>query len=108
MECPSSLWWNGSVLYIVIPSLQILMSEQGEKFGDTKKRLQARIGVSDKDLVKYRFALIQAPTSNQPSYIEDGTSVLYSASGFLTRFHRGHDLRAPIRLRMRPRLRPHR
>jgi len=43
----------------------------GEKFADTKKRLQARLGVSDKDLAKYRFALIQVATFKQPSYIED-------------------------------------
>jgi hypothetical protein len=48
---------------------------QGEKFADTKKRLQARIGVSDKDLAKYRFALIQVVTFKQPSYIEDGDFV---------------------------------
>ncbi|KIK98862.1 hypothetical protein PAXRUDRAFT_823415 [Paxillus rubicundulus Ve08.2h10] len=42
-----------------------------EKFADTKKRLQARIGVSDKDIAKYRFALIQISTFKQPSYIED-------------------------------------
>lgn len=47
---------------------------QGEKFADTKKRLQQRIGVSDKDLAKYRFALIQVSTFKQPSYIEDGMS----------------------------------
>jgi hypothetical protein len=46
----------------------------GEKFSDTKKRLQARIGVSDKDFAKYRFALIQVATFKQPSYIEDGAS----------------------------------
>lgn len=45
---------------------------QGEKFVDTKRRLQARIGVSDKDFAKYRFALIQVATFKQPSYIEDG------------------------------------
>ena len=50
------------------------MSEQGEKFADTKKRLQARIGVSDKEFVRYRFALIQGPTSKQLSYIKDGKS----------------------------------
>lgn len=48
--------------------------KRGEKFADTKKRLQARIGVSDKDLAKYRFALIQVSTFKQPSYIEDGKS----------------------------------
>jgi ubiquitin carboxyl-terminal hydrolase 7 len=47
---------------------------QGEKFSETKKRLQARLGVSDKDIIKYRFALIQASTFKQPSYIEDGAS----------------------------------
>jgi hypothetical protein len=46
---------------------------QGEKFVDTKKRLQARLGVSDKEIAKYRFALIQVSTFKQPSYIEDGT-----------------------------------
>ena len=49
---------------------------QGEKFADTKKRLQARIGVPDKEFAKYRFALIQASTFKQPSYIEDGKLVI--------------------------------
>jgi len=47
----------------------------GEKFADTKKRLQARIGVSDKDFAKYRFALIQVATFKQPSYIEDDDTI---------------------------------
>lgn len=47
----------------------------GEKFSETKKRLQARIGVSDKDLAKYRFALIQVATFKQPSYIEDDDTI---------------------------------
>lgn len=45
---------------------------QNERFADTKKRLQARMAVSDKDFAKYRFALIQVATFKQPSYIEDG------------------------------------
>lgn len=49
--------------------------KRGEKFSDTKKRLQARIGVSDKDLAKYRFALIQVSTFKQPSYIEDDDTI---------------------------------
>ncbi|KAG5646658.1 hypothetical protein DXG03_002648 [Asterophora parasitica] len=49
--------------------------KRGEKFLDTKKRLQARIGVSDKDLAKYRFALIQVSTFKQPSYIEDEDTI---------------------------------
>lgn len=30
------------------------------------------MGVSDKDMTKYKFALIQVATFKQPSYIEDG------------------------------------
>ena len=52
---------------------------QNEKFSETKKRLQARIGVSDKDFAKYRFALIQVATFKQPSYIEDGACTLYDS-----------------------------
>lgn len=44
----------------------------GEKFTDTKKRIQERIGVSDKDITKYRFALIQVAGFKQPTYLEDG------------------------------------
>jgi len=49
--------------------------KRGEKFSETKKRLQARLGVSDKDLAKYRFALIQVSTFKQPSYIEDEDTI---------------------------------
>ena len=54
---------------------------QGEKFSETKKRLQARIGVTDKDFTKYRFALIQVATFKQPSYIEDGAWIIFDADG---------------------------
>jgi len=47
----------------------------GERFADTKKRLQARIGASDKDFSRFRFALIQAVTFKQPSYIEDDDTI---------------------------------
>lgn len=30
------------------------------------------MGASDKDVAKFRFALIQVSTFKQPSYIEDG------------------------------------
>jgi len=49
-----------------------------EKFADTKKRLQARLGVSDKDITRFRFALIQVQQFKQPSYIEDGASSFHS------------------------------
>lgn len=60
-------------------------SSKGEKFADTKKRLQARIGVTDKDILKYRFALIQASTFKQPSYIEDGEPFHSSVDSLRTR-----------------------
>lgn len=43
----------------------------GEKFVDTKKRLQARLGVSDKDFAKYKFSLIQSQVFKQPSNLTD-------------------------------------
>ncbi|KAG8878853.1 hypothetical protein FRB98_005967 [Tulasnella sp. 332] len=46
-------------------------AKPGEKFTDTKKRIQERIGVSDKDITKYRFALIQIVGFKQPTYLED-------------------------------------
>jgi len=46
-----------------------------EKFVETKKRLQQRIGVTDKDMAKYKFALIQVATFKQPSYIEDDDTI---------------------------------
>jgi len=49
--------------------------KRGEKFADTKKRLQARLGVSDKEIAKYRFAIIQVSTFKQPSYIEDEDAI---------------------------------
>ncbi len=66
-----------------------LSDPQGEKFSETKKRLQTRIGASDKDLAKCRFALIQVATFKQPSYIEDGqtqgkTALTFADSFFLS------------------------
>ncbi|KAF6765135.1 ubiquitin carboxyl-terminal hydrolase 5 [Ephemerocybe angulata] len=49
--------------------------KRGEKFSDTKKRLQARLAVSDKEFAKYRFALVQVSTFKQPSYIEDDDTI---------------------------------
>jgi len=47
----------------------------GEKFIDTKRRIQARVNVPDKDFAKYRFALIQASTFKQPTYIEEEDTI---------------------------------
>lgn len=50
------------------------VAKPNEKFSDTKKRIQDRVGVSDKEMAKYRFALIQSAGFKQPTYLEDGTS----------------------------------
>ncbi|KAG8782435.1 hypothetical protein FRC12_020829 [Ceratobasidium sp. 428] len=43
----------------------------GEKFVDTKKRLQKRMGITDKDIAKYKFSLIQSALFRQPAAIEE-------------------------------------
>ncbi len=45
--------------------------KKGERFGETKARIQARLQANEKDFAKYRFALVQSSTYKQPSYIED-------------------------------------
>lgn len=45
---------------------------RGEKFSDTKKRIQTRLDVPDKEFGRFRFALVQSSLYQQPSYIEDG------------------------------------
>lgn len=54
----------------------IVFIAKGERFSETKKRLQHRLGVSDKDFSRFKFALIQMATFKQPSYIEDGPYTL--------------------------------
>lgn len=49
---------------------------EGERFEDTKKRIQERIGVSDKDFSKFKFSLVQSTVYKQPSVVEDN-DVLY-------------------------------
>lgn len=49
---------------------------EGEVFSDTKKRIQERIGVSDKDFAKYKFSLVQSQVYKQPSAVEEGESSL--------------------------------
>lgn len=56
----------------------------GEKFLETKKRLQSRLGVTDKDFTRFRFALIQMATFKQPSYIEDGEANFSVTNAILT------------------------
>ncbi|GAA6000863.1 ubiquitin-specific protease UBP15 [Rhodotorula paludigena] len=43
----------------------------GEPFSETKKRLQARTGTSDKELAKMKFAIVQPSMYKQPAPIQD-------------------------------------
>lgn len=48
----------------------------GEKFADTRLRLQKRLDIPDKEFSRFRFALVQSSTFKQPAYLEDG-DVIY-------------------------------
>ncbi|KAK7207041.1 cysteine proteinase [Myxozyma melibiosi] len=43
----------------------------GEKFADTKARLQERTGIKDKQFEKIKFALVQRASYPKPLYLED-------------------------------------
>lgn len=45
---------------------------QGEQFAETKKRIQERLNVPDKDFAKFKFALIQSHVFKQPTNLNDG------------------------------------
>ncbi|KAK4688080.1 ubiquitin carboxyl-terminal hydrolase 7, partial [Tremellales sp. Uapishka_1] len=44
---------------------------EGEKFYDTKRRIQERIGVSDKDFAKFKFTLVTSTVFKQPAPVEE-------------------------------------
>jgi ubiquitin carboxyl-terminal hydrolase 7 len=47
-------------------------SEQGEKFSDTKKRLEKRTGIKGKNFDKIKFAVVKRSTYVKPTYLTDG------------------------------------
>jgi len=47
-----------------------------EAFSDTKKRIQKRIGASDKDFSRFKFSLVSTSLFKQPSIVEE-QDVLY-------------------------------
>lgn len=49
---------------------------RGERFADTRARLQSRLNVPDAEFAKFRFALVQLNMYKQPTYLEDD-DVLY-------------------------------
>ena len=58
---------------------------QGEPFADTKKRIQERLNVSDKDFAKFKFALIQSHVFKQPTNLNDGKRTCFTDSSFAHR-----------------------
>ena len=44
---------------------------KGEKFSETKKRLEKRTGIKGKNFEKIKFALIQRALYSKPTYITD-------------------------------------
>ncbi|CCF52859.1 hypothetical protein NDA11_006518 [Ustilago hordei] len=45
--------------------------KRNEPFRETRRRLQERLEVPEKEFAKYRFALVQSSTYKQPTYLED-------------------------------------
>lgn len=46
--------------------------KEGEKFADTKKRLEQRTGIKGKSFEKIKFAVIRRSSFSRPQYLEDG------------------------------------
>lgn len=53
----------------------LLLTYQNEPFSETKKRLQTRLGVQEKDFSRYRFNLVSSQIFRQPTVLEDGVSI---------------------------------
>lgn len=49
---------------------------QGEKFVDTKKRLEKRTGIKGKSFEKIKFAIARRANYSKPQYLNDGSSTL--------------------------------
>ncbi len=50
-----------------------LMPRQGERFSDTKKRLEKRTGLKGKSFEKIKFAVVRRMNYSKPLYLKDGT-----------------------------------
>lgn len=55
-----------------------LHDNKGEKFGDTKKRLEKRTGIKGKSFEKIKFAIARRANYSKPQYLNDGSSTLTS------------------------------
>lgn len=48
------------------------MTRQGEKFSDTRKRLEKRTGLKGKSFEKIKFAVVRRSHFSKPQYLNDG------------------------------------
>lgn len=49
--------------------------KQGEKFSDTKKRLEKRTGLKGKSFEKIKFAVVKRSAYSKVHYLSDGMSL---------------------------------
>lgn len=54
--------------------------KEGEKFLDTKKRLEKRMGIKGKNFEKIKFSVVKRSSYSKPTYLQDGKS-LFPLSG---------------------------
>jgi ubiquitin carboxyl-terminal hydrolase 7 len=52
---------------------------QGEPFSETKKRIQERLGVPEKEFARFKFSLVTAHIFKQPSIVEEGVFESYDS-----------------------------
>ena len=50
----------------------MLTGSKGEKFADTKKRLEKRTGFKGKSFEKIKFAVVRRSQYSKPVYLNDG------------------------------------
>lgn len=53
---------------------------EGEKFADTKKRLEKRTGIKGKSFEKIKFAIVRRGSYPKPQYLNDGKYLLHLCS----------------------------
>ena len=58
---------------------------QGEKFSDTKKRLEKLTGIKGKNFEKIKFAVVKRNAFSKPTYLNDGMQPVPSCRD--TRLH---------------------
>jgi hypothetical protein len=63
---------------IILLSKLTLTALQGEKFSDTKQRLEKRTGIKGKAFEKIKFAVVKRATYSKPIYLNDGRSLIHT------------------------------